>query len=341
MRKLLAFILFIGVSAGLVWLVWFRPVKAPEEDKKPEAEVPVHVGKINRTTLRSYVIAYGAVEPEPKAGARVAVGVPGIVASVQCVEGQSVERGTLLFELDGRAAEVAVRFAEKSLERQKKLAQVEGTSQKLLQEAEQQLASAKAQQAFLQIRSPINGVVTKVNVKPGEVADLTTVLAEVVDLDRLVVSMNVPSAELAAVKAGEPVEVTSSDSTNVVNTSLSFTSPQVDSKTGGGLARAGLPANSGLRLGQFVSVRVMTEERKDCLAVPLTSVAKDTTGATFIALVDGDKAILKPVKAGLRDGDLVEVEGEGVEADKTVVTDGAYELIMTQQFATKIRVINE
>ena len=50
---------------------------------------------------------------------------------------------------------------------------------------------------------------------------------------------------------------------------------------------------------------------------------------------------LKPVKPGLREGDLIEVEGDGVEADKAVVTDGAYGLIMTQQFATKIRVVNE
>jgi membrane fusion protein (multidrug efflux system) len=341
MKKLVVFLSFIGVSAFLIWLVWFRPVKAPEEEKKPEAEVPVHVGKVNRTTLRGYVTAYGMVEAEPKASARVAVGVPGVVAAVRCVEGQRVEQGALLFELDGRAAEVTVKFAERTVERQKKLAQVDGTSQKLLQEAEQQLASARAQLALLQIRSPIDGIVTKVNVKAGEVADLTTVLAEVVDLDHLTVSLTVPSAELAALKVAQPVEVVSSDSTNALNVSLTFTSPQVDPKTGSGLARAALPVNCGLRLGQFVTVRVMTEERKDCLAVPVTSVAKDTSGATFIALVDGEKAILKPVKAGLRDGELMEVEGEGVEADKPVVTEGAYELIMTQQFATKIRVVNE
>ena len=162
-----------------------------------------------------------------------------------------------------------------------------------------------------------------------------------VDLDRLVVTMSVASAELGALKAGQPVEVVAPDSTNIVSTTLAFTSPNMDAKTGSGLARAGLPANSGLRLGQFVKVRVVTEERKDCLAVPITSVAKDTTGATFIALVEADKAVLKPVKAGLRDGDLVEVEGEGVEADKPVVTEGAYGLIITQQFATKIRVVSE
>lgn len=341
MKKSLLLALFLGVSAGLVWLVWFRPVKAPEEEKKPEAEVPVHVGKITRATLRSYVTAYGTVEPEPTAGARLGVGSPGLVTAVKCVEGQPVEPGTLLFELDHRAAEVAVKFAEKTLERQEKLAQAEGTSQKLLQDAELQLASARAQQELLQIRSPIAGVVTRLNVKVGEAADLTTILGEVADLQRLVANMNVPGAELAGLKAGQPVEITSPDSTNLVTTSLVYTSPQVDPKTGSGLVRAGLPANSGLRPGQFVKARVTSEERKDCLAVPVTSVAKDATGATFIALVDGEKAVLKPVKAGVRDGDLVEVEGDGVEADKTVVTDGAYGLIMTQQFATKIRVVSE
>src|SRR5207244_3810268 len=129
--------------------------------------------KITRATLRGYVTAYGTVEPEPKAGARVAVSVPGVVTTVACVEGQRVERGALLFELDGRAAEVAISFAEKTLARQKTLARAEGTSQKVLQEAEQQLALARAQQALLQIHSPIPGVVTKVNVKAGEAADLT------------------------------------------------------------------------------------------------------------------------------------------------------------------------
>ena len=114
------------MSAILTWFVWFRPVKTAEEEKKPEAEVPVHVAKISRATMRSYVTAYGIVEPEPNAAARVAVSVAGVVAAVDCVEGQHVERGTLLFELDGRAVEVTVKFAEKSLARQTKLAEAEG-----------------------------------------------------------------------------------------------------------------------------------------------------------------------------------------------------------------------
>lgn len=341
MKKLIFIVIFLAVAGGMTWLVWFRPVKEPGEEKKPEADVPVHVAKITRATLRSYVTAYGPVEPEPKASARVAPALPGVVAAVKCVEGQRVDKGAILFQLDSRAADVAVSFAEKSVDRQQRLAKVEGTSQKLLQEAELALAAARAQQALLQIQASLTGVVTKVNVKAGEAADLTTVLAEVVDLDRLVVSVNVSSAELAALKVGQPAEVSSSDTSNAVATTVSFASLHVDAKTGSGLARAALPPNCGLRPGQFVKVRIISEEHKDCLAVPLASVAKDTTGGTFVALVEDGKAVLKPVKIGLRDGDLVEVEGEGVEADKTVVTEGAYGIIMTQQFATKIRVVND
>ncbi len=341
MKKRIVPIVLVGVLAGFAWMVWFRPVKTAEEDKKPEALVPVQVGKIIRTTLHSYVTAYGVVEPDPAAGARLAVGVPGVVTGVNCVEGQHVEKGAVLFELDGRAVEVAVQFAQKTVDRQRKLVLTEGTSQKLLQDAEQQLASAHAQQALLQVHAPFSGTITRVNTKAGEAADLTTVLAEMIDLDRLVVSLNVPSAEAGMLKVSQPVEVSTGDSTNTISASLGFTSAQVDPKSGAGMARAPLPLNSGLRPGQFIRARIVIEERKDRLAAPLASVARDSSGATFVAMVEGEKAVLKPAKAGLRDGGWVEVEGEGIEADKPVVTEGAYGLIMTQQFATKIRVVGE
>ncbi len=342
MKKFAFIILFLAVVSTMTWLVWFRPVRQPGEETKPEADVPVHVTTISRAVLRSYVTAYGQVEAEPSASARVAPAVPGLVFVVKCVEGQHVDKGTVLFQLDSRAADVAVDFAQKALERQQRLIKIEGTSQKSLQEAEQALAAATTQQAFLQIQSPLGGVVTKVNAKAGEAADLTTVLAEVVDLDRLVVSANVPSAELAGLKAGQQAGVVvPADSTNVITTSLAFASSQVDVKTGSGVVRLGLAANTGLRPGQLAKVRIITQEHKDCLAVPVASVARDNTGGTFVALVEGEKAVLKPVKVGLREDDLVEVEGDGIEAGKTVVTEGAYGIIMTQQFATKIRVVND
>ncbi len=341
MKKNFTFILFLAVGFFLIWLVWLRPVRSQEEEQKPEAQVAVRVTRITQATLRNYIVVYGNVEPEPTGAARLAPSVAGVIAAVHCVEGQHVEKGALLFELDSRAVEIAVNFADRNFERQKKLAQAESASQKILQESEQQLATARAQLALLQIRAPIAGVIAKVNVKAGEAADLTTILAELIDVDRLVATCNVSSSDLGVLKIGQPVQVLLPNSTNSINSSVVFISPQIDTKTDSGVARVGLPPNSGFRSGQFVKVRVATAERKDCLVVPLASVAKDPSGSTFIAMVEGEKAVLKPVKTGLREGDWVEVEGEGIEVGKTVVTEGAYGLIATQQFATTIRIMND
>jgi RND family efflux transporter MFP subunit len=342
MKKPVIIAIAVAVVAGLAWLIWFKPAKHVEEAAKPATEVPVQVTKIVRTTLRGYVTAYGTVEPEPAgerpaASARVGTSVPGIVTEVKCAAGQQVDKGTVLFQLDSRTADVAVQTAERVLERQKQLMRVEGTSQKTLQEAEQQLAAARAQQSLLRVQSPLAGIVTSVNVRPGEAVDLTTVLAEVLDPSRLVVSVNVPSSELTTLKAGQAAEVRVNESATPITATVSYVSPQVDSRSGTALVRATLPANSGLRAGEFVTLRIVSEEHKDCLAVPVESVVKSVEGGTVIAIVEHDRALQKSVKAGLRDGGWVEVQADGLGEGMTVVAVGAYGLPKE----TKIRVVEK
>jgi RND family efflux transporter MFP subunit len=331
MKKSVVFPVLVVAVIGMAWLIWFTRSGQEESEALPGTEVAVHVGNITRATLRAYVTAYGTVEPEPAgerpaASARMAPSMPGVVVAVNCAEGQRVARGDVLFQLDSRAADVVADFAAKSLERQKRLIQIEGTSQKSLQEAEQQLDAARVQQALLQVRSPLAGTVTRVNVKPGEAVDLATALAEVVDMDRLVVSASVPSGESAALEPAQPVEVLLDGSVSPLAGSVNFISPEVDAKSGTVLVRAALPAGSALRPGQFVTLRIVIAEHKDRLVVPVESVVKDKEGATVIAIVRNDTAVQKPVTTGLRDGGLVEVEADGLQSGMTVVTEGAYGL---------------
>lgn len=337
----------IGMVAVL--LVGCKPAAKEEAEQKTPTEVAVRVGKVMRTTLRRYVEGWGNVEPEPAqngraaASARVASPVAGVVAEVRCAEGQRVEKGAVLFQLDARLAaaqlekaKVAVEFAEVAFERQKKLLQSEGTSLKQFQEAEQQwraaraaLSEAQTQFDLLRVTAPLAGTVTRVHVNPGEAVELLTVMAEIVDLDRLVVSANIPSTELPLLKIGLPVEVGGR------RTTLSFIAPQVDAKTGTVLVRAPVPAGAGLRPGEFVRVRVICEEREGRLAVPRASVYTDHDGQSTISVVEGNVAKQKGVKVGLRDGDLIEVEGEGLAEGVTVVTEGSYALPKE----TRIRVL--
>ncbi len=319
-------------TVGALSLTGCKPGGA-EEDQKVVTEVAVQVAKVTRTTLRAHIEAYGTVEPEPAGGgqpagaARLAAPVAGVVMAVPAKEGERVEAGAVIVKLDDRLALSSLALAEQQFERQKKLRTVEGTSEKAFQEANQQVAAARAQLALVQLTTPLAGVVARINVQPGQAVDINTVVAEVVDLSRLVLTAGVPASEASALKVGQVAEIFAENSDKPVATgSVSFVSPSVDAKTGTALVRVTVPKDAGLRSGQFARVRIVSEERAGRLAVPIESVVTDVEGHSVIALVEGDKATQKPVKVGVRDGSLVEVAGEGLKAGDTVVTVGAYGL---------------
>jgi multidrug efflux pump subunit AcrA (membrane-fusion protein) len=87
-----------------------------------------------------------------------------------------------------------------------------------------------------------------------------------------------------------------------------------------------LPANSGLRPGQFVQLRIVTAVHTNCLAAPEQSVVKDFDGHSIVALVNGDEAIQTPVQTGFQENGRVEVDGAGLKEGGSVVTMGAYGL---------------
>jgi multidrug efflux pump subunit AcrA (membrane-fusion protein) len=117
---------------------------------------------------------------------------------------------------------------------------------------------------------------------------------------------------------------------------LLFVSPNVNKDNDTVLVRALLPKDSGLRPGQFVSLRIVTAAHTNCLAVPAESVVTDESGKSVVALVKGDEATQMPVQTGLRENGLVEVEAPELKEGDIVVTVGAYGL----PEKTKIRAQN-
>ena len=238
----------------------------------------------------------------------------------------------------------AVEFAEQQMARQNRLKSIEGTSEKSFQEAAQQLAAAKAewasaqaQLALVQLASPLAGIVARINMQPGQTVEPNTVLAEVIDPARLVATVGVPAKEAIALKIAQRAELVADRGSELIVTGqVFFIGPQVDAATDTTLVRISVPPDAGFRLGQFVRARIITEERADKLAVPREAVYTDHDGQSTLSIVEGDKAIQKTVKAGLYDGNLVEVEGEGLEEGATVVTLGSYALPKE----TKVRILN-
>ncbi len=332
--------LFVIVAAAVIVI---RLVHSRGEGEEAAPNMAVHVGRITRATLHGFVTAYGSVEPEPpgpgRPPAHVHVGSPvaGIVAHVDCKEGQEVAKGTLLFRLDDRLAQVAyakarqaLDYAQMSFERQKKLLAVGGTSQKAYLEAEAQydaarsdFADSQTNLALLRIEATLPGTVVKIDTEPGEAVELNSVLATIIDLNRLVVMLNVPRREADQVKAGQPAEI---EAAAAPAGRVVFVGSSVDEKNDTVPVRVSLPAGSGYLPGRFLSVRIVTEERADRLAVPIAALTADTLAGDTgeIVLVEGDKAVRKPVKIGLRESGLVEVEAPGLTEGQVIVTADAY-----------------
>ena len=344
--------LWLKIALLPICLIWCDTVVWAEEPELA-TEVAVQTGKIIRTTLHRYVLAYGMVEPEPAMGgkppasAKIAAPVPGLLTQIHCEEGQRVKKGDLLFELDTRSAdalmakaEVAVEFAQKNFARKQQLSTSDNISRKLYDEAElvlqsarKDLLNAKTQRELLQIKAPLSGTVAAIHFKIGEAVSLATVLAELVDLDRLDIAIRVPSSEASSVHLKQPTEISAGSSLFQRGT-VTFIGAQVDPLNDTVLVRATLPAESGLRPGQFVNVRIVVEQRTDRLTVPIDSVVSQE-GASLIAVVDGDNAKQQVIKPGLRDGNLIEVDGEGLLEGMTIVTQGVYGL----PAETRIRVL--
>ena len=317
-----------AVGCGL-YALWQKGVPRREEKSETmgETEVAVHVGKISLSTLRHGVTAYGTVEPEPAvegkapASAQIRSPVSAIVGEVNCVEGQQVEKGQTLFTLTD------IRKPDGSVEH-----------------------------SLLKITAPLSGKVTYVNVRPGEVTDpeAPAALVELVDLSRLIVAANVPSSQLNAVTPGQTAEITTSKDeahesfatteTPVPNPvpvaltgTVTFIEDRVDPKTDMGAVDISVPAEARLRPGQFVRVRIITEERRDCLTVPSRSIVKSQSGEWVIYLVSGKQAIQQPVRVGFREGDMVQVHSLILQPGDKVVTTGAYGL----PAKTRISVISD
>lgn len=329
--------------AVLVILIVLRTLGGGPEEPEIQTDVAVHVTPIRRDTVRAMVTAYGRVEPEPAgvdtpaAGALITPFIDGVVTQIEAVEGQGVTEGEVLIRLDSRMAEVAVQnarqqldFAEQAFERQEALLASGGTSQRAYLETQQQrdaarsaLAAAETDLAYRNIAAPLSGTVTRLGAEVGQHVDATTVLAQVVDLDRLVVTAGVPARQIAGIAVGRDVRIGSGEDAPVGR--VSVLGKDIDPATGTYRVQASIPAARGFMPGQFTEIHVVTEEHADALVVPEVSLVT-SGGESWISVVEDDHATRRSVAAGIRDAGLVEVSGDGISEGLSVVTDEAYSL---------------
>jgi len=196
-----------------------------------------------------------------------------------------------------------------------------------LQAAKGRFEAAQAQVGYAEIRSPIDGVVTDRPLYPGEMAAAGTPLITIMDLSRVVARAHVDQHQAALLKPGDPVTLSTAGMSDQIPAKVTLVSPALDpnSTTVEVWAEAANPHDR-LRPGSSVRATFVAETVKDALVIPSAALVTASDGSTSVILAGADnKPQEKSVKAGIRQGDLVQIT-EGLNEGDRVVTQGAYEI---------------
>jgi len=235
---------------------------------------------------------------------------------------------------DVRAGELALAQAEQELKAARGQDVQNAAKKQDVLIAEGQLSAARAalqstvaQARTLTIVSPVEGTVVGRTVNPGETVDVTTVIATIVNLDRVRILLNVPPDRVGQITPGDVVEFSAdvdpqlrhSARITVVNQALDPTSNTVQ------VEAVADNADRTLKDDGFVKASIVTRIRSNAILVPASAlVDKDGKATVFVAGDDGVAHAVE-VRTGVREGDRVEVLG-GLKQGQQVVTAGAFEL---------------
>lgn len=199
------------------------------------------------------------------------------------------------------------------------------------------VTQAELNLGYTTIRSPITGIIGKVNVDRGNLVGkaeptlLTTVSSvhpiyvdfSVGEADYLRMARRVKLDPQGRVQEGQfRLELFLTDDRPLPHKGrVVFVDRAVDARTGTIAVRAEFPnPDKIIRPGQFARVRGVVEERPNAILVPQRAV-QEQQGTRTTLVVEGDKVALRPVKLDERIGDFFVVT-EGLKPGERVVVEG-------------------
>ncbi len=344
---------------GLLVLVVFSSACSEKSGKPAPPPIPVVVWTVIQKAVPVQIRAIGNVQACSTVTVKAKVG--GELVRVHFTEGQDVKKGDLLFTIDPRPCEAALKQAEANLQRdiaQAKHAREDALRyESLIQKGvvpQQQydkfrtdadaleatviadraaVENAKIQLGYCSIRSPIDGRTGSLIVHQGnhiKAEDINlVVINQIIPID---VTFSVPEQFLSEIKKFMASGKLQVDALVPMNDErpergfISFIDNTVDTNTGT-IRLKGTFANHDKKLwpGQFVNVVLTLTTEPNAIVVPSQAIQTGQEGQ-YVFVVKQDLTVeSRPVVAG-RAVDSETVIQKGLNRNEQVVTDGQLRL---------------
>lgn len=339
-------IVVVGILGGIKGLQIERMIAQGKQFSPPPE--PVNTAIARKETWESLLTAVGSLEAVQ--GVIVTAELSGKVERIGFEPGTKVKTGELLVQQDIsaekaqlRAAEATLTLAKIDLERKSKLLAQKTISRSEYDNAEAQFKQAAAQADTIRaalkkktIRAPFAGRLGIRLVNVGQVLKEGDAIVSLQSIDPIFVNFSLPQQQLAQVKSGLVVQVTTDAVPGqVVNGKITAINPQVDADTRNIRMQATLAnPEERLRPGMFVNVAVVLPVRQNVLAIPATAVLYAPYSDSVFVVEEkkegkngqpGQIVRQKFVRLGEKKGDYVAIVS-GLEEGETVVSTGVFKL---------------
>ncbi len=174
------------------------------------------------------------------------------------------------------------------------------------------------------IRSPIAGTVVERTITPGQLLEAgATQCFVVADLSTVWVMANVFEGDVADVRKGETVLVTTSASPDTLRGRVDYVAALVDPATKATAVRVLVPNRDQLlRRDMLVNVEIRSDRQRTGILVPVSSVLRNDENLPYIFVGRGRSFARRSIELGQRVGDRYEVKS-GLRPGEDVVTEGA------------------
>jgi multidrug efflux system membrane fusion protein len=350
------------LTAGAFTLIFLTRSEGTPQREKREPLVPVKVAVAERRNVPVQLQAVGTVEAY--ATVSIKSRVDGQLVGVHFREGQDVKKGDLLFTIDPRPYEAALKEARGRLDRDAALADKADLDARRYAELvaqnyvssdkfEQFRANAAALRAtvaadraaleraqlnldYCYIRAPMTGRTGRLLVDEGaqiKANDDKGGMVEIMQIMPINVGFAVPQQYLTEIKAHMArgalkveVDIPESKAKPEPGT-LDFLDHKVNTQTGTVLLK-GAFANQDRLLwpGQFVMATLTLTTRSDAVVIPSVAIQVGQDGQ-FVYVVKPDLSVeSRAVVPGMSVGDEVVID-QGLAAGERVVTEGQLRLV--------------
>lgn len=193
-----------------------------------------------------------------------------------------------------------------------------------MESAKGKLDAAQAQLGYSEVRSPIGGVVADRPTYAGEMANTGTPLLTVVDVSSVIARVNIPPADAAHVRVGQPARISATDSSAVAAGKVTVVSPAVDPQSTTVEVWVQAPnAGEKLRPGGAVHVEIAAETIPNAVVVPPEALLPSDEGGTALMVVGADSVVhQKKAQVGVRTSDKVQIASGANPGERVVIAGG-------------------